>query len=143
MNEKDELIDILKIICYQKENKVYNVKYGKANYLSLVIIELNKLENISYLYNDELLLISKYIRRHLFNKYKNKCIFKVISKLNIIFEAFSNSIAEYTFWQLDTVLCYAKALLNCFSNYVSEILKEKLMADINLSNIKNNFFPVE
>lgn len=76
MNEKDELIDILKIICYQKENKVYNVKYGKANYLSLVIIELNKLENISYLYNDELLLISKYIRRHLFNKYKNKCILK-------------------------------------------------------------------
>lgn len=69
--------------------------------------------------------------------------FKVISKLNIIFEAFSNSIDEYTFWQLDTVLCYAKALLNCFSNYVSEILKEKLMADINLSNIKNNFFPVE
>lgn len=132
---------MLQTVLYQRENQGFNVRYNEPDYFSLIILELSKLENLSKEYQDELLLISKYVRRNILDCYISKQIYQVFFRLNYITELFSNIFGKGNYWTIDTVIDYSKHVFSKFPNCSRDTDKAKLVDEIYMVNMKKNIIP--
>lgn len=127
----EKKLEILRNFIKQKKNQGCNVKI-RNNYNFLVLNELYNLEKLSIQCDNEFRLISKFIRTNILNKYKEDEVYRAIFILNNVSNWFSDYFGQDTYWTIDTVIDYAKLVINAFPGCSGD--KTKLLDDIYISH---------
>jgi len=112
LTQDHEIAEMLKKMLVEKNQQGSNVMSGKTqDYDSLVLLELNKIENSSNTYKEELRALSKGIRKYFWNG-NSKILYQYLHKLNGRMGILSEYIPTNVLWNLNTILDYLLYLAN-------------------------------
>lgn len=100
---------VLREIINSRLNQGYAVRVGTPDYHALLLTELNKLENFYAGRKEELVCLSKCIRRYLW-KDNSAMLYQLISKLNAVSEIFADIVTPENYWNLDIIVDYVMHL---------------------------------
>ncbi len=136
-SQKDDLIELIRVILREKDNQGYNVRMSdKKDYHTAILNELCILEHFSESCADELRIISRYIRKNIFGKESDKNLYNFMHSINQIMQLFSDILGADIFWDCNTVIRYAALVYKYESRWINESSVNRLIDEIQTANAR-------
>ncbi len=136
-SHKDELVMLIKSVLQEKDSQGYNVRVlGKMDYCANVLNELYILENFSDDCTEELLIVSRYIRKNIFGKESDEKLYFILHTINGIMQLFSEAIGTDIYWDCNMVIEYAVTVCKYEARWVSDSSVNSLIDQIQTVNAK-------
>lgn len=138
-----EIAEALREILDAKDNQGYNVKSGKnPNYKDLLLHELFRIEHFSKSYENELRVLSKNIRKYLWNYNNHRCskvLYNILHRMNDCMELFSACISDDDFWNLNFIIDYFLTVVeyeDVLDVNISRKIVDKVIDELQVENAK-------
>lgn len=135
--EKKASASLINELLLQQDEQGYNVRSDKTlDYSALIINELNVLENLSCKYDEELFLISRFIRNNFLGKSSNYNLYILLHRINVTMKLMAEAICSEIFWNSNTVILYALLICNGQGKLATEEMVASLIDDLQLIGAK-------